>query len=84
MELLLRLFLVHVSHHFGNYVSCSLSFHTQLAVGVVLLEGGGVEVDASVGLVGVAVVDDALNHVDNLLHVLSITGYYIELLQKHA
>lgn len=37
---------------------------------MVLLEGSGVEVDAAVRFVGVAVVDDALDHVDNLRYVL--------------
>lgn len=43
---------------------------TQLSVHVVLLEGRRVEVDTPVRFVGVAVVDDTLNHLDDFVHVL--------------
>lgn len=45
---------------------------TELAVDVVLLEGRRVEVDAAVRFVGVAVVDNALNHLDDFVDVLGV------------
>ena len=51
---------------------------TQLAVGVVLLERRRVEVHAPVRHVRVAVVDDALDHADDLVHVLPVTLTCVE------
>lgn len=45
---------------------------TELTVDVALLEGRRVEVDAAVRFVGVAVVDNALNHLDDFVDVLGV------------